>query len=408
MSGQGEEGTGSSGRVAIVAYANVPLQKLRTYPGNPRRGHLPALEESLRRNRQYRPVVANRLTGEVLAGNHVFLAARKLGWSELAVAWVEASPEEARRIVLVDNKTADDASYDPEALLALVQSSTELAGTGYDESEVDALLAEVSASMPVSDDDVPSRPKEPRTRPGDVIELGCHRLVCGDARDQTCYEVLLGGEQADLLWTDPPYGVAYEGRTRERLTIQNDDRDGLEALLEESFTCMNKKLRPGAFLYIAHAAGRQLPVFLAAFRKCGWSLRQQLVWLKDSMVLGHADYHFRHEPVLYGVKPAPGRVGRGGSGWYGGNSQTSVLEVPRPRAAPEHPTMKPPELVAICLRNSTRRGELVLDPFAGSGSTLMACESLGRRARLIELDPAYCDVIVERFERVTGTKARRP
>jgi DNA modification methylase len=125
------------------------------------------------------------------------------------------------------------------------------------------------------------------------------------------------------------------------------------------------------------------------------------------MVLGHADYHYRHEPLLYGYKPADGRRGRGASGWYGDNAQTSVFEIPRPKASKQHPTAKPPELVAAALRNSSGRGALVLDPFAGSGSTLVACEQLGRSARLVELDPRYCDVIVERFERLTGARARR-
>jgi DNA modification methylase len=147
-------------------------------------------------------------------------------------------------------------------------------------------------------------------------------------------------------------------------------------------------------------------VFIAAFLAAGWSLRQSLVWVKDQMVLGRSDY--RHEPILFGYKPAvSGRLGRGGAGWHGDNSQTSVFEIDRPRASLEHPTMKPPELVEIALRNSSGRGELVLDPFAGSGSTLVACERLGRRARLIELDPGYCDVIIARYEALTGRPVDR-
>ena len=137
----------------------------------------------------------------------------------------------------------------------------------------------------------------------------------------------------------------------------------------------------------------------------GWRLHQTLVWVKDALVLGHADYHYRHEPILYGYKPGGGRRGRGANGWYGDNTQTSVLEVERPRASREHPTMKPSALIELALTNSSQRGDLVLDPFAGSGSTLIACERTGRSARLIELDPSYCDVIVARYERLTGTAA---
>ena len=147
--------------------------------------------------------------------------------------------------------------------------------------------------------------------------------------------------------------------------------------------------------------------FTGAFLGQGWRLHQSLVWVKDSLVLGHSDYQFRHETILYGHKPGRGRIGRGGRGWYGDDAQTSVLEVERPKASREHPTMKPPELIEIALGNSSKRGDVVLDPFAGSGSTLVACERLGRSARLIELEPRYCDVVVERFERLTGKKATR-
>jgi DNA modification methylase len=145
--------------------------------------------------------------------------------------------------------------------------------------------------------------------------------------------------------------------------------------------------------------------FGTCFIEQGWLLRQTLVWAKDQFVLGRSDYHYRHEPILYGYKPGSGRLGRGGAGWHGDNRQDTLLEVARPRAAREHPTMKPPELIEIGLRNSSARGDVVLDPFAGSGSTLVACERAGRAARLIELDPRYCDVIVARFERLTGARA---
>ena len=153
--------------------------------------------------------------------------------------------------------------------------------------------------------------------------------------------------------------------------------------------------------------GRTAWCFCRAFVDVGWSFRQTIIWAKDAFVLGRSDYHYRHEPIVYGYKPGPGRLGRGGQGWFGGNNQSSLLEVPRPRSSRDHPTMKPPELVAVCLRNSSRRGEIVLDAFGGSGSTVIACEQLGRKARLIEIDPGYCDVVVSRWERLTGSRAVR-
>jgi DNA modification methylase len=384
----------------------VPTDSLRLHPDNPRRGDLEAIKQSLEGHGQYRPLVANRPTREVLAGNHTLVAARALGFSEIAVTFVDATPEQARRILLVDNRTSDLAGYDDEALAELLGELPDLVGTGYDEAALAELLDGL-APEPVADDEPPPLPEEPQTRSGELITLDDHRLLCADARDPESYARLMEGERAELLWTDPPYGVAYEGKTQAALRIEGDGAAGLEALLSESFGTADAALSPGARLYVAHPAGELSLTFGQCFVAQGWKLRQTLVWVKDQFVLGRSDYHYRHEPLIYGHKPGERRIGRGAKGWYGDNAQDTVLEVARPRASREHPTMKPPALVERCLRNSTRRGELVLDPFAGSGSTLVACESSGRAARLLEADPRYCDVTVARFERLTGGRAER-
>jgi DNA modification methylase len=164
---------------------------------------------------------------------------------------------------------------------------------------------------------------------------------------------------------------------------------------------------PEPHLGITHPAGVLAAVFMDAFVAAGWHLHEGLIWAKDSIVLGHGDYHYQHEPILYGRTPGGGRKGRGRGGWYGGNAQSSVIEVPRPRAAREHPTAKPIELVRRLIENSTRRRQVDLDTFAGSGSTLIAAELTGRRCRSMDIDPRYCDVVIARFEALTGTKARR-
>ena len=213
----------------------------------------------------------------------------------------------------------------------------------------------------------PPLPEAPETAPGDLYLLGDHRLLCADARDQDSYTPLLEAERAALLWTDPPYGISYQGKTTAALRIENDGAGGLEALLSDSFAAADSVLSPGARLYVAHPAGELSLVFGNTFVAQGWRLRQTIVWVKDQFVLGRSDYHYRHEPIIYGHKPGTGRIGRGARGWYGDHAQDSLLEVARPRQSSEHPTMKPPELVERCLSNSTRRGDLVLDPFAGSG-----------------------------------------
>jgi len=390
----------------IVEQRYVALKQLRPHPENPRRGDLAAIRQSLEQNGQYRPIVVNRPTMEVLAGNHTLLAARQLGWQQIAATFVDVDAEQARRILLVDNRTNDLADYDAQALVEMLTELGDLEGSGYDQHALGELLDELSPA-PLADDQPPPLPEEPFTQPQDCLRLGAHRLICADAREPESYARLMEGEQAQLLWSDPPYGVDYEGKAKQGLRLRGDGAAGLEALLRESFAAIDPALCPGARLYLAHPAGALSLVFANAFVAQGWCLRQTLVWVKDAFVLGRSDYHYRHEPLLYGHKPGAGRIGRGAKGWFGDNAQDSVLEVARPRASREHPTMKPPVLIERCLYNSTQRSDLVLDPFAGSGSTLVACESSGRRARLIEVDPRYCDVIVSRFERLTGTRAKR-
>lgn len=254
-------------------------------------------------------------------------------------------------------------------------------------------------------EEIPSAPK-PRASPGDLFALGEHRLACGDATRGADMRRLMGGARADLLVTDPPFGVSYTGRTKAALTIKGDCPDGLDELLERSFARVGEVLREGAPIYVFHPAGELSVRFARAFLAQGWELRQTLIWKKDRFVLGHGDYHYEHEPILYGYTPAPSRRGRGARGFYGGNAQSSALEVQRPTASREHPTAKPVELIRRLVSNSSRRGQVVLDCFGGSGSTLIACEELSRRAFLMELDPAYCDVIIERFETLTGKNAR--
>jgi DNA modification methylase len=213
----------------------------------------------------------------------------------------------------------------------------------------------------------------------------------------------MDGARADVLWTDPPYGVDYVGKTARALRISGDRKEGLEDLLRGAFAAAGTVLSPA--VYVCHPAGALQVTFLEAFIAQGWQLRHTLVWVKDQMVLGHGDYHYRHEPIAFGYAPGPGKRGRGGRGWYGGNDQDSVLEVPRPAASTEHPTMKPVELIRRCLANSCPPEGAVLDPFSGSGSTIVACEVLGLRGFGVELDPGYCDVILRRFEELTGHRA---
>jgi DNA modification methylase len=389
-----------------------PVDELRHYPGNARVHNLDVLAESLASNGQYRPIVANRRDGFVLAGNGTLQAARELGWSHVAVTWVDVDEAAARRIVLVDNRANDLAGYDDGLLVDLLKAAQpDLSGTGFDQDTFDALVASLYEPASLTDPDTaPPLPAEPRSQAGDVWLLGEHRLACGDSTDPKVVASVVGSGLADCMWTDPPYGVDYNSayrldpeKAKNGKTIQNDGAAGLPVLLAGFLATAAAALRPGAPAYIAHPAGVKSLEFGGAVVAAGWSLRQQLVWVKDVFVMGRSDYHYKHEPIWLAYTPGgEGRRGRGSDQWFGNNSQSSVFDVRRPKASAMHPTMKPTELIVRCINNSCPPGGVVLDPFGGSGSTLIAAHLTGRRARLVELDPSYADVICRRWQEHTG------
>ena len=391
-----------------------PLDRLEPLPGNPRRGDVEAVARSYERFGQRKPIVARRTgtnsdgdpCGVVIAGNHQWEAAQRLGWDSIAVVWTDDDDLTAHAFALADNRTGEIGSYDDEALAAMLSEVAVdedlLAATAFSADDVSELLDSLRPEL--VEDEVGAVPAEPVSRPGDLWLLGDHRVLCGDSSERSSYSVLLGDAQVDCVWTDPPYGVDYAGKTADALTIQNDGVEGLSRLLADVFGTITEVGKEGAAVYVAHPSGRNALVFTSAFIAAGWRLHQGLVWDKQTIALGHSDYHFAHEPILFGYLPGGGRRGRGGSGWDGDNAQRSIISVPKPSASREHPTMKPVELVAQCVRNSAPRMGLVLDPFGGSGSTVLACEGMGRQARLIEIDPAYVDVVCGRWQRMTGGK----
>lgn len=407
----------------VTGVVDVPVSALTPHPENPRRGAVELIKASLAANGQYKPLVVQTSTGYVLAGNHTLKAARELKWETVSVVYVDVDDDRAMKILLADNRTSDNSTYDDAALLDLLQSlNGDFVGTGYDDDDL-AQLAELTGQtieLPPTPalnepDDVPAAPRTAFSKPGDVWVLGPHRLLCGDSTDVEAVVAMLGGDVADCMWTDPPYGVEYVGGNHSKtqaerraaggMEIRNDGAADLPDLLAGAFGTATVVLRPGAPVYVAHPQGPLSMQFADAFLAAGWAYRQTLIWVKDSMVLSRSDYHYRHEPILYGFTAHPGgegRLGRGGDFWHGDNSQTSVFEVARPKRSDLHPTMKPVELVTAMLRNSCPPGGLVFEPFGGSGTTLMAANVLGMRAALVELDPVYTDVICRRFQEHTG------
>lgn len=314
------------------------------------------------------------------------------------------SSAQRRAYILADNRLAEVATWDSEILSeelsSLLDMGFDVELLGFEADDLVALRPHAVMDGVLDVDEAPEPPAVPVTRPGDLWQLGDHRLLCGDARDANAMQRLLAGAMADLVITDPPYNVAYEGKTAKRMHIANDDMsDGaFGQFLLLAYRNIAASCRQGACVYVFHA-DTEGTTFRRAFEAAGLKLAQCCVWVKQAFVLGRSDYHWQHEPVLYGWKPGAAHE------WHGDRAQSTVWTFDRPSWSEEHPTMKPVALLAYLIGNSSRAGELVLDPFAGSGSTLMACEATGRRARVIELDPRFCDVIVQRWTSATGLDA---
>lgn len=386
------------------------ISDLSTYHKNPRRGDVDAIAESLKARGQYRPIVVNIGTHashdyEILAGNHTYLAAKKLGWKTIQATTVDVDDDQAAQIVLADNRLADLGGYDDETLSALLSDVSSLDGLGWSQDDVDELAAALEPERDDSEvedvevpDDAPQRVKR-----GEIWVLGEHRLMCGDSTKPEDMRKLLGGGEADLWLTDPPYNVAIVGKTKKHLTIENDswaNDDEFVEFLRKAFVTALDVLKPGCAFYVWFAQ-TQAENFLAAADKAGMTIRQTLIWAKSTFSLGRQDYQWKHEPCLYGWKDGASHR------WFSDRKQTTVLEFEKPARNAEHPTMKPVPLMAYEIHNSSRVGDTVLDSFGGSGSTLMACEQTGRKCVTMELDPHYCDVILKRWEDYTGQKAER-
>lgn len=407
-----------------------PVSKLRELPGNAHKGDDEAVRKLYVRVGQRKPLVARHDpddpdVGIIYAGNTQLRVVRDLGWQNVAVAWADdLTDDEIKAFAIGDNRTSQLGEDDPELLLTVLEEvrradESLLADISYGPRELAALHRAIARNLTegLSDpDDAPDTPETPRTRRGDVWLLGPHRLVCGDAADGDVLEALMTDDAADMLWTDPPYGVEVtggdtmtdKGGRRGAGTISNDTADEVESLLTAVIGGVNGILVDGAPWYVCHpVAGALYSVTARVVAAAGWRTHETLIWVKDQLVPGRSDYHYKHEPILYGYTAGDGPVGRFAKGpqWHGGNDETSVIEVPRPKRSKAHPTMKPVALIERCVRNSSSSGDLVLDPFAGSGSTLIACHRLGRVARLVEIDPRYCDVICARYHEFTGDKA---
>ena len=349
------------------------------------------------------PVLIDEDNG-IIAGHGRVMAAQKLGLQAVpCIRLAHLSDTQRKAYVIADNRLALNAGWDDQMLTLELQEldgeDFDLSLLGFEADELNALLNPIKETEGLTDEDaVPDVPEEPKTKPGDIYQLGRHRLMCGDSTSIDAVEKLMDGQLADILITDPPYNVAYEGSNG--LKIKNDDMgdDQFRQFLRDAFVAADTVMKSGAVFYIWHADSEGYN-FRGACKDTNWKVRQCLIWNKDALVMGRQDYHWKHEPCLYGWKEGAGHL------WATDRKQTTILEFKKPKRNDVHPTMKPVELIEYQLLNNTKGQDIVLDLFGGSGSTMIAAEKNGRTARLMELDPKYCDVIVKRWEDFTGQKA---
>lgn len=378
---------------------SVKIKEIKPYDRNAKKHddtQINNVAESIRQFGFVQPIVIDS-NGVIVIGHCRFEAAKQLKYAEVPCIMVDdLTPEQVDALRIVDNKT-NESPWDIDLLTEELQDlDLSMFDFAWD------LMEETDEATEITEDEAPEVDKtnDPISKFGQIWKLGRHRLMCGDSTSEENVKALLGGAKADLLLTDPPYGVDYTGRTKDALKIQNDAKTDEEMIefLSSAFRSADSVMKPGAVFYIWYA-GTKEHAFDKACQLTGWEVRQILIWAKNTMVMGRQDYQWKHEPCIYGWKGGAGHL------WASDRKQTTILEFDRPTVNKEHPTMKPIALFDYQIQNNTKGGDIVLDLFGGSGTTIMACEQNGRNACVMEYDPKYVDVIIKRWENFTGEKA---
>lgn len=376
----------------------IKTNLLKPYEKNPRKndGAVEYVANSIEEFGFKVPIVVDK-NNVIVAGHTRYKAAKKLGLKEVPVIVAnDLSDEQIKAFRLADNKVAEQSEWDFDLL------GDELAQILDIDMDAFGFLDEIGEDVEeaTEDDYEINPPEEPKAKIGEIYQLGRHRLMCGDSTVLNDVEKLMNGARADLLITDPPYNIDYEGKTKDKLKIQNDkmENDSFRQFLIDALTNADAVMNPGAVFYIWHADSEGYN-FRGACFDVGWKVRQCLIWNKNSMVMGRQDYQWKHEPCLYGWKDGAGHL------WASDRKQTTIMNFDRPTRNDMHPTMKPIALFDYQIKNNTKVDDVVLDLFSGSGTTIMACEQNGRRGYCMEYDPKYVDVIIERWEQFTGKKA---
>ncbi len=387
----------------------IKIESLKPAEYNPRKDLKPEDEEyqkikkSITEFGYVAPIIINS-NMTVIGGHQRLKVLKEIGYTEVECVVVDLDQKKEKALNIALNKISGDWDNDKleELLAELKQTDIDMDITGFSFDEVDEILKDITGSKEddFDLDQALDEIEEPISKRGDVWILGKNRLMCGDSTQKEDVMHLMNSQEADMLLTDPPYNVDYEGKTSEALKIENDNMSETEFynFLLDSFKNMFDSIKYGGSAYVFHADTEGLN-FRNAFKSCGFKLAQCLVWVKNTFVMGRQDYQWRHEPILYGWKPGAGHY------FVDNRKQSTVLEFDKPSRNAEHPTMKPVDLLVYLIKNSSKENNLILDLFGGSGSTLIAAEQTQRRCYTMELDPKYCDVIIKRWENLTGEKA---
>ncbi len=383
----------------------IPVKELNPAKYNPRKNLKPGdpeyqkLKRSISEFGYVEPIIWNKRTGNIVGGHQRYKVLLELGYKEVDCVVLDIDEQKEKALNVALNKITGE--FDIPLLTDLLKdindSGFDVSLTGFDADEIDILFRDsVVAGVKEDEFDKPL-PEKPISRQGDIWMLGRHKLICGDSTKPETYSMLMEGQKASLIVTDPPYNVAYEGNAG---TIKNDNMESkkFHEFLLSAFKCMYENLADGGSIYVFHA-DRETVNFRTAFSEAGFFCHQTCIWVKNTPVLGRCAYQYNHEPILMGWKPTAGHQ------WYADRKQRTTWNFDRPSKSKYHPTMKPVALVAYPIVNSSLSNSIVLDPFGGSGSTLIACEQTGRVCHTIELDEKYVDVIVERFREFKGFDA---
>lgn len=387
----------------------LPIKAIKPYPDNPRQHSPTAIDKvanSIQNFGWQQPIVVDK-DHVIIAGHTRYQAAQQLELTQVPVLIAEQlTPEQAAAYRLADNRCHEETGWDEDllarALCDLNTDNVDLTLTGFDSNEIDRLFASLKqlANHHTDEDACPDKPDKACSQTGEVWCLDRHRLMCGDATNTKHVAQLMQDDKADMVFTDPPYNVGYQGYTKDKLTITQDDLTSTEFcdFLTQAFATCITILKSQASLYVCHSSQYQRE-FQHALEDNGIAIRNQIIWAKQHFAWGKGRYKFQHEPIFYAHLKGQQDL------WYGNKKQSTLWSFNKPHANRLHPTMKPVALIERALTNSTQSDDIVFDPFAGSGSTLIACEKMGRRASLLEIDPRYVDVIIQRWQDYTGKSA---